>query len=282
MTVTRPRDHLVSTSYHETTSVHLFGGPYVVDQGRELAVPDGSKRLLALVALRAGRVDRHQVAGTLWPVLGEERAAGNLRSALWRLRCAGIDVIDVDKHSVGLRSGTILDLELVRTWTLRLIQGAPGDDDLRLPSWTPGEIELLPGWCEDWVLFERERTRQRVVHAMEFLSRRLVRDGRAAEAVEAALYAVRMDPLRETAQATLIHAHISEGNLAEAKHAFASYRELLRCEMGIVPGPAIAALFAAAAPDAAPSAGTRPRPSPEPDIAKSRERVITSTAGPGT
>ena len=50
--------------------------------GRRLNVPEGSKRLLAFVALHSGRVHRWQTAGTLWPDGSDERAAGNLRSAV--------------------------------------------------------------------------------------------------------------------------------------------------------------------------------------------------------
>ena len=242
MTVRSVREHVINADQDGATSIHLFGGPYVVEAGRKVPVPDGSKRLLVFIALHAGRMDRHQVAGTLWPFGDEERAAGNLRSALWRMKCAGAHVIDVDKCSLGMRAGTVLDLDIVRAWTSQVIHGAPDLVDLRLPLWTPDEIDLLPGWCEDWVLFERERIRQRVLHAMEALSRRLIKDGRRAEAVEAALYAVRIDPLRESAQAALVEAHLSEGNLVEAQQAFISYSELLRCELDISPGSEITAM----------------------------------------
>jgi DNA-binding SARP family transcriptional activator len=241
MTVMPVRAHVVDPAPDGATSIHLLGGPYVVEAGRMIPVPDGSKRLLVYIALHAGRVDRHHVAGTLWPFGDEERAAGNLRSALWRLKSAGTDVIEVDKCTLGMRAGTVLDLDVVRAWASRVITGTV-DDDLHLPSWTPDEVELLPGWYEDWVIFERERTRQRVLHAMEGLSRRLLIENRSAEAVEAALFAVRIDPLRETAQAALIEAHLSEGNTVEAHHAFATYSELLRCELDIAPGPEITAL----------------------------------------
>ncbi|MGD0604366.1 MAG: hypothetical protein ABSA53_12290, partial [Streptosporangiaceae bacterium] len=77
-------------------AVLLFGGPSAVLNGSRVEVPDGSKRLLVFVALSSGKVDRRFAAGSLWPDGSDERAAGNLRSALWRLRCAGIDLVDSD------------------------------------------------------------------------------------------------------------------------------------------------------------------------------------------
>src|ERR1700758_724523 len=84
----------------EGTAVLLFGGPYVMHNGDRLEVPDGSKRLLVFVALSTGRVDRRYAAGSLWPEGSDERAAGNLRSALWRARGARIDPGGRDKHKL--------------------------------------------------------------------------------------------------------------------------------------------------------------------------------------
>ena len=64
-------------------------------------------------------------------------------------------------------------------------------------EWRGDALDLLPGWYDDWVVFERERLRQRLLHALEMLSLRLVRQGRFGEAVEAALL-VHAEPLRES------------------------------------------------------------------------------------
>jgi DNA-binding SARP family transcriptional activator len=233
------------TSHRATTTVQLFGGPVVLVDGTRVVVPEGSKRLLAFVAMRPGPVDRQYAAGTLWPGGDDERAAGNLRSALWRLRVAGIDVIDADRVTLQVRPGTDVDLARLYAWTTRLLDGTAHDHELAVPDWAPGDIQLLPGWYEDWIVFERERVRQRVLHAMEALSHRLVQHGRRAEAVEAALSVVGMDPLRESAQSALIQAHLSEGNVAEARRTFTSYEALLRCELDVAPGPEVTALVGA-------------------------------------
>ena len=39
----------------------LLGGPFVLHGTRRIAVPEGSKRLLAFIALHDGRVDRRSV-----------------------------------------------------------------------------------------------------------------------------------------------------------------------------------------------------------------------------
>ena len=100
----------------DATIVHLLDGPYITVGGERRDVPEGSKHLLAFVALRRRRVERRQLAGALWPLGDEERAAGNLRSALWRLRRAGIDVLTTDKWSLALDTDVRVDLHALEEW----------------------------------------------------------------------------------------------------------------------------------------------------------------------
>ena len=226
----------------------LLGGPYVVAGGRRHVVPEGSKRVLVFVALHGGRVDRRHLAGTLWPDGDERRAAGNLRSALWRLRCSGIDILESDKSVVWLRPGALVDIRSLSEWAGRVIDGSATEADLRIMQWDHEAADLLPGWYDDWVIFERERMRQRLLHALETLSDRLAAAGRHAEAVEAALDAVDLDPLRESAHRTLIQAHLAEGNVAEARRVFVSYSTRVERELGVSAGPALTALVGRAGP----------------------------------
>jgi len=226
--------------------VHLFEGPYVTCGGQRFAVPQGSKRLLAFVALRRGRVERPYASGALWPFGDDVRAAGNLRSALWRLRRSGIDVLDADKWSLTLAEDVAVDVHVLADWASRLIHGTPASDDLSLSRLPSGALDLLPGWYDDWAIVERERTRQRMLHALEALSRALSDLGRHADAVEAAMTAVAAEPLRESAQRVLLEAHLSQGNRAEAERAYLSFRSLMRAELGTEPSAQIAALLAAA------------------------------------
>lgn len=221
----------------ETPTLHLLGGPYVSHSGCEQQVPEGSKRLLAYVALHGRRVERKCAAGVLWPTGDDVRAAGNLRSALWRLRGAGIDMIAAEKAWLALDDHVVVDVELASGWADRVISGTADTVDLRLPCWWASALELLPGWYDDWVLMERERLRQRVLHALEALSRLLARAGRCAEAVEAAVVAVGVDPLRAGAQRALIEAHMVEGNWAEGRRSYEAYRRVLDRELGVEPSP---------------------------------------------
>lgn len=223
--------------------LHLFSNPFVTVGARKVDIPEGSKRVLAYVALKQGAINRRQVAGTLWPLGSEARAAGNLRSALWRLNTTGISLLRLNKHSMMLSDELLVDSRLATEWASRLISGNDTDHDLCIVPWLLGQTELLPGWYDDWALLERERVTQRLLHAFEILSRRFIRRGRYGEAVEAALVATGVDPLRESAQHCLIGAHLAEGNISAANRSLAAYRALLQRELGVEPSPRLLAVF---------------------------------------
>lgn len=215
------------------SELHFFGGPYVVLDGHRQEVPEGSKRLLAFVALRRRRVERRQAAGELWPTGDDGRAAGNLRSALWRLRGAGIDLVQADKCSLMLEKHVTVDLEVAGGWASRLLTGTHSNEDLVASPFWSDALDLLPGWYDDWAVMERERVRQRMLHALENLSRRLVESRRYAEAIDVAMLAIGVEPLRESAQRVLLEAHLAEGNYVEARRCVFAYRDLLDRELGI-------------------------------------------------
>jgi DNA-binding SARP family transcriptional activator len=216
-------------------TVHLLGDLRVDMDGAVPAVPEGSKRLLVFLALHHRRVGRKWVAALLWPDCNDERAAGNLRSSLWRLRGAGIGVLQADKWSICLADGVTIDVDLVDQWAGRVIGGRLRDDDLQINPWCVDALDLLPGWYEDWVIMTRERLRHRVLHALEAVSRRLSVARRHDQAVEAAMLAARAEPFRDSAQRALIAAHLAEGNWIEGQRSCRVYLDMLRRDLGVGP-----------------------------------------------
>jgi DNA-binding SARP family transcriptional activator len=136
----------------------------------------------------------------------------------------------------------LVDVHLVSSWAGRLIADTASNDDLGVMPSGVDALDLLPGWYDDWALVECERVRQRLLHALEALSRQLTQVGRCAEAVEAAMMAVGAEPLRESAQRLLIQAHLAEGNWVEGRRTFEAYRQLLHRELGAQPDSELAEL----------------------------------------
>ena len=65
---------------------------------------------------------------------------------------------------------------------------------------------------------------------------------RFGQAVQAGLMAVSGEPLRESAQRTLIAAHLAEGNASAAVKQYEAFRELLFDELRLEPSPVMQAL----------------------------------------
>ncbi len=227
-------------------ALHLLNGPYVTIDGDRHTVPEGSKRLLVLLAIRQ-QISRRMAAELLWPTVEPRRAAGNLRSASWRLRCAGIQVIIDEGGLLRLDPRVANDIDLLCGRARRLATGESDATDLEMLPSAVEALDLLPGWYEDWVSMERERVRTIMLDAIDAIAVALRRSGRCAESIDAALVAVTTDPLRDSSQSALITAHLGEGNLCEARRAFAAYRRLLRTELGLDPSERLARLVHAQA-----------------------------------
>jgi DNA-binding SARP family transcriptional activator len=235
-----------------TPTVRVLGGLAVTSGGRRLPVPPGSRRLLAYLALHPAGVDRRCAAGVLWPTVDDGRAAGNLRSALWRLQSVGCRLVQAEPSRLALGEDVEVDLTRLEAWAGRVLTGTPDLADLAVDPGPIAELELLPGWYDDWVLGVRERVQLRLLHALEALSRLLRDAGRPAAAVEAVHVAVLAQPLRESGQRALIEAHQAAGDWLAARRQYDAFRTILRREIGVEPSFDL----------------IRPRPGSRPELAK--------------
>ncbi len=214
--------------------IRLLGGFNILHEGGSLALSRDAQRLVAFLALRRSRMPRSYVAGTVWIESSQAQAFGSLRSALWRLGDAAESLVEADSSTVALSAGVTSDVAVTSAAAARLCDPADPCDDAPF-SPDPFVNELLPGWYDEWVLLERERLRQQSLHALEALACRLMDDGVFAAAIEAALAAIALDPLRESAHRCLVRIHLSEGNQSEAIRHFENFARHLRRELGVAP-----------------------------------------------
>ena len=209
-------------------------------------LPPSAQRLLALLALHERPLLRAYVAGTLWLDTPEERASANLRSSLWRLNRPGRRVVEATNLQLRLAPDVRVDVRETSELANRLLTSSNGSnrsDDVDV-DWACLTGELLPDWYDDWVLIERERVRQLSLHALEALGERLLTARRLGEALQTALAAVAMEPLRESAHRLLIKIHLAEGNAGEAIRQFHLCSRLFREQLGLAPSPQLAGLVA--------------------------------------
>jgi SARP family transcriptional regulator, regulator of embCAB operon len=219
--------------------IALLGGFSLLWQGSVLQIPKASQRLLALLALRGGPIERAAVAGTLWPDSSERQAHSSLRSALARMGRSARSALAATKLEIRLANGVGVDVSCAQGAARRILDPATtlGHSELGMGTVRYLSADLLPNWYDDWVLIEVEDWRQLRLHALEALADRLIAAGRWGEAVGAAGAAVRAEPLRESGYAALIQVHLAEGNQSEAVREFSRYRALLHAELGLEPTP---------------------------------------------
>lgn len=202
--------------------------------GKSVVLELPAQRLLAFLALHDRPVLRAYAAGTLWFDATESHALGSVRSALWRLRQHGFELVEATSRQLRLAPGVAVDLHEAFALAHGLLAGSARLDevDLDRPELSG---ELLPGWYDDWVLNERERFHDLRLHALESLCVQLTEMGEFAKAMEAGLAAVKGEPLRESAHRALIKVDLAEGNEAEALRRYRRYRRLVHNRFGIEP-----------------------------------------------
>ncbi|SRR6266567_3235004 len=218
----------------EAGTLSLLRGFELTCDGRPVVIPRSSQRLLAFLALQDRPLERGYVAGSLWTDSSDERAAANLRSALWRLNRGGRPLVEAAGSQLRVAAGLRVDIRDAIASARRVLTGTVAPGVLSLYE-IPLNWDLLPDWYEDWVLVERERYRQLRLHALEALCDALTKGRRFAEAVEAGLAVVAAEPLRESAQRALISAHLAEGNRGEAVRQYRLFRRQLNEELGVQP-----------------------------------------------
>ncbi|MGV9456987.1 AfsR/SARP family transcriptional regulator [Streptomyces sp. NPDC003635] len=218
-------------------------GQFRLDLGAEpVELCRNGQRLLAFLALR-GRVCRTVLAGTLWPEVTEGHARGSLRTTLWKLPRGEPPLIRCCGDALLVAPALRVDVHALTRTALGVVEGCGPPLDARPPLGLLTGEDLLPGWDEDWVLMERERLRQLRLHALDALAETLVRQGRAALAMEAAWASVRAEPLRESAHRAVVAAHLSEGNVGEAVRHYEAFSRLLDEELGVEPSPGFARML---------------------------------------
>lgn len=205
----------------------------------------GSQRLLMFLALRDRAIARIALAGTMWPDVSEGRAGDSLRSAIARLEAPARAAVRSSSTGLRLAEGVVIDLHEAQSLAHRLVYGGGmHDTDVSSAAIATLSRELLPDWYDDWVLPEAEDWRYLRMNALEALARHLLDAGLLGEASTAARAAMRIDPLRESPQATLIRVQLAMGNQAAAVEVFNRYRTILHAAVGLAPTKQLADLVA--------------------------------------
>lgn len=199
------------------------------------------QRLIAVLALLGAR-SRLSIANLLWPDSSEAQASGNLRAGVFLVSHRLPRLLGDSTDPLALDADVSVDIQQVRL----LMSEIELAEHLAVPTGAAEVLRtagLLPGWYEDWVVFEQERFQQQQLCALDTLSSRYLMLGHIRQAMEAASAAIAIEPLRETSQLLLVRAHLAADDRASAERISRAFRSRLQRELGIAPSPTFAALL---------------------------------------
>ncbi|WP_171041284.1 AfsR/SARP family transcriptional regulator [Sinomonas susongensis] len=211
--------------------LRLLGCWQLLGNGLPVAVGIRQERLITALALM-GQRPRSYLAGLLWPESGEQQAAGSLRSTVFKVRHQLPGLLSDSLEPIGLGPTVTVDVRRFRERAELVRAGAAPEPDFEELLFG---AELLPGWYDDWVIFEQERLRALRVATLEATARQHLARDEADAAVVAARQAAAIEPLRESAQALVIRAQVQAGDTAGAYRTLEEFRSRLRDELGLEP-----------------------------------------------
>lgn len=224
-------------------SLTLLGGFVLRVDGEVVGFPTAMQRLVALLALR-GRMSRSRLAGALWPETTEHRALARLRTGIWRVNHVSDRLVTSTSGTVDLGVEVDVDVRRLVAGSLAIMGAGTSGPVQGAHAMLEDMGELLPDWEDEWLLADRERLRQMRLHVLEAVAEQLASVGSFGLAMEAALAALRMDSLRESAHRAVISIHLAEGNVFDARRAYDQCRQIMVRDVGVEPSPAIAKMLA--------------------------------------
>ncbi|MFI5166788.1 MAG: ATP-binding protein [Thermoanaerobaculales bacterium] len=207
-----------------------------------------TEALLAFLALEPGPHPRTKLAGLLWPEIAEERAARNLRHALWDLRrafaAAAPDAIAGSRTDIALVPGDRVLVDAMTVMTAGRRTGVT-QDEIRRELEGAAELyrgELLDGVLladteefESWLVVQRERLRTQACEVLRRLVQIHRQRGDANAALAHARRLVALDPWREEAHRAVMELLALLGEPAAALAQFESCRQVLAEQLQTVP-----------------------------------------------
>ena len=200
--------------------------------GEAVYVAARQQRLIAALAVRGGRL-RNYLAGMLWPECPDANALESLRVTVHLITRQLPGLLVKNGPLLSLDTRVDVDLHKVRAALSAATKTSDKDAALLLPEIR--DVDFLPGWYEDWVVFEQNKLQHDRVRAFTLISRQLAACGDNEAAVDAATAALEIEPLYESAVRVLVAAELAQGNVASALFAYDKYQGELQAEMGVNP-----------------------------------------------
>ena len=233
--------------------IHLLGDVKIVHSNNHCTekVTKSVQNLLAYFLLRGRRVfQRAALAGLFWGNLSEEHARNCLNTAVWRLRRAiepkgirrGAYLQTFGSEEIGFNfnSDYWLDIEEFERSAKKILtkktEHMNGHDERELRNAVSlYRGELLEGFYNDWVIFERRRLHEIFLNSLERLMNYCGIKNDYESACFFAQWILSEDPLREDVHRILIELYIKQGHRSKAIRQYQTCCALLKKELNIYP-----------------------------------------------
>jgi DNA-binding SARP family transcriptional activator len=233
--------------------VRCFGAFQLAVGTREVSLSSlrpKARALLHFLSLNSGKpVHREVILDKLWPEQSPDTALHGLHVAVSALRRtlepdakrgeAHLIVRAGDSYSFAVAAGShvdVLEFDNAITAGNAARRRGEADDARRLLSRALSLYvdELLPeDGPADWVVEPREQRRHAAAEAAAAIAELSMASHDLASAIDAAMNAVRLDPLSDSGWRHLTEAHRRAGDLAAAEQASRQHRQVL-VELGVV------------------------------------------------
>ncbi len=223
--------------------LQLLGGfRALTGSGQEIVIQAKKGRaLLAILALSPpGGISRERLAAMLWSDRGEDQARSSLRQTLTTLRkelgAAGEKIIVADDQRVAIAR------DAMETDAVSLVGLSHANDSPSLRGAAKlyqgellADLALAGEAFEDWLAIERGRIRNVITSLFD----RLLPLEPPEERVKLARRLLALDPLREASSIALMSALSEAGERAMALQHYSMFKDMLKSELNVQPGPAI-------------------------------------------
>ena len=281
-----------------TWKVHLFGQFRICGDEQSLSGSEGSKTqelLCYLLIHRRASYQRDHLAGMFWGECSTAQSRKYLRQALWRLHA----VYDAELHQncprlLQVSSESVMINPAIDLWTdvadfeqayvCLQKSGAPDAECFEKMRQAVDLYcgDLLEGWDQDWVLFERVRLQNIYLVMLDKLigyceSRRRYEDG-----LDYGERALHQDPTRERTHQQMMRLHYLSGDRIGALRQFECCVALLKKELGVGPTRSTLEMYEQIRRDQlapsplSPSQAPPPAAPPEPSLFSRLEQLHTA------
>jgi tetratricopeptide (TPR) repeat protein/DNA-binding SARP family transcriptional activator len=205
-------------------------GEFAVSNSQGVGVKFHSKlerSLVAYLGFYQQAHDRDQLTDVFWSLERSDKGRKNLSQLMWRVsQSIGQDVFLADRDSVQLEPSKLLvDLSMVRRQLAGI--GEQHDPSMVQSLIAVSQKQLLKGFSEDWMLEARDEWQVELNAGLRKLEHLAEMAGAFEVVIALARAQIRLEPLNERANTSVIRTCLVLGRSSEARDHFEHFRRSL-------------------------------------------------------